>query len=204
MWKRFGEADVYGEIRIDRRVSAGGACGYSPASLSVLPSAHTAMGIAEVIQKVGGDASSRAGLRVLLVEDHVANQELVCAILSRDSYRVDIANDGIQAIDAVKANVYDLILMDILMPRMDGVTAARKIREMPGSAGHTPIIALTAHAAPDKVRAYWQAGMDDFVAKPFKKQDLHDAICRVVGLPAVEREPARIRASGGQVERQGT
>ena len=129
--------------------------------------------------------SSRTGVSVLLVEDHVMNQELVCAILGRANHKIDFANDGIEAIAAVKANAYDLILMDIQMPRMDGITAARTIRDLPGPAGQTPIIAMTAHALPEQVRAYWQAGMDDFVGKPFEQQDLHDAIRRVVGMPAV-------------------
>ena len=129
-----------------------------------------------------GMSDITTGKNVLLVEDQVMNQELVIAILTAAGHHVDIACDGIEAITAVKTQPYDLILMDIRMPRMDGVTAARKIRELPDPQGNTPIIALTAHALHDQVREYWQAGMDDFVAKPFKAQDLHDTICRVLGL----------------------
>ena len=139
------------------------------------------------------DPGDRPGFRILLVEDLPINQELACAILIRAGHLVEIANDGIEAIDAVEKNSYDLILMDIQMPRMDGVTAARTIRQLPGAARHTPIIAMTANALPEQVREFRQAGMDDYVAKPFKQQDLHEAIRRVVDLhsfavPALDAE----------------
>ncbi|MGI8706405.1 MAG: response regulator [Sphingomicrobium sp.] len=140
---------------------------------------------ADVRPQLCSDPSSRTGVKVLLVEDLVMNQELACTILSRAGHKVDIANDGIEAIAAVEANPYDLILMDIQMPRMDGVTAARRIRELPGLARHTPIIAMTANALPEQVRAFRQAGMDDHVAKPFKQHDLHEAIRRIVEMAAV-------------------
>ncbi len=123
-------------------------------------------------------------VRILLVEDLPMNQELACAILRRTGHFVDVAGDGIEAVAAAQTNAYDVILMDIQMPRMDGVTAARRIRELPGPARHTPIIAMTANALPAQIRAFRKAGMDDYVAKPFKQQDLHEAIRRVVDLYA--------------------
>jgi signal transduction histidine kinase len=126
---------------------------------------------------------NRAAVRILLVEDLPMNQELACTILRRAGHYVDIANNGVEAIAAAEANSYDLILMDIQMPRMDGVTAARRIRQLPGAARQTPIIAMTANALPEQVRAFRQAGMDDYVAKPFKQIDLHEAIRRVINLP---------------------
>jgi signal transduction histidine kinase len=128
-------------------------------------------------------SGNRAAVRILLVEDLPMNQELACTILRRAGHYVDIANNGVEAIAAAEANSYDLILMDIQMPRMDGVTAARRIRQLPGAARHTPIIAMTANALPEQVRAFRQAGMDDYVAKPFKQIDLHEAIRRVINLP---------------------
>lgn len=122
------------------------------------------------------------GVRILLVEDLPMNQELACTILRRSGHCVDIANDGIEAIAAVEDNAYDVILMDIQMPRMDGVSATRWIRDLPGPAKDTPIIAMTANALPEQVRAFRQAGMNDHISKPFKQQDLHDAIRRVAGL----------------------
>ena len=124
------------------------------------------------------------------------NQELACTILSRAGHLVEIAGDGTEAVAAAEENSYDLILMDIQMPRMDGVTAARKIRQLNGPARHTPIIAMTANALPEQVRAFRQAGMDDYVAKPFKQQDLHDAIRRVVELPQAADQ--MVRPASGQ------
>jgi signal transduction histidine kinase len=125
-----------------------------------------------------------AAVKILLVEDMPMNQELACTILRRAGHFVDIANDGIEAVAAAEEHSYDVILMDIQMPRMDGVSAARRIRQLTGPARATPIIAMTANAMPEQVRAFRQAGMDDYVAKPFKQQELHDAIRRVVQPPA--------------------
>lgn len=141
------------------------------------------------------DPDDRQGLRILLVEDLPMNQELACTILLRASHNVDIANDGVEALAALEQNSYDVILMDIQMPRMDGVTAARKIRQLDGPARHTPIIAMTANALPEQVREFRQAGMDDYVAKPFKQQDLHEALRRVVDMPATA-DPSSYEPAG--------
>jgi len=135
------------------------------------------------------DPSAGDGANILLVEDIPMNQELACAILSRAGHLVAIANDGVEAVDAVRANPFDLILMDIQMPRMDGVTAARCIRQLGGSAKRIPIIAMTANALPEQVRAFREAGMDDHLAKPFKQQDLHDAIRRALSRSARTAHP---------------
>ena len=116
------------------------------------------------------------GANILLVEDLPMNQELACAILGRAGHLVAIANDGLEAVEAVQANAFDLVLMDIQMPRMDGVTATRCIRELDGPAKNVPIIAMTANALPEQVRAFREAGMDGHLAKPFRQQDLHEVI----------------------------
>jgi len=133
--------------------------------------------------------ANRGAVRILLVEDLPMNQELACVILRRAGHFVDVAGDGMEAIAAVETNAYDVILMDVQMPRMDGVTATRFIRQIDGPARHTPIIAMTANALPEQVRAFRQAGMDDYIAKPFKQQDLHEAIRRVVDLPLLAELP---------------
>lgn len=115
---------------------------------------------------------SSAGVRILLVEDLPFSQELACAILRGAGHIVEIANDGIEAVAAMEVNSYDLVLMDIEMPRMDGFTAARRIRDLPGPAGQTPIVAMTATAIPEHIRAFHQAGMDGYVAKPFQEEEL--------------------------------
>ena len=139
---------------------------------------------------------NRGAVRILLVEDLPMNQELACVILRRAGHTVDVAGDGMEAIAAVESNPYDVILMDIQMPRMDGVTATRIIRQIDGPARHTPIIAMTANALPEQVRAFRQAGMDDYIAKPFKQQELHEAIRRVVDLPLLTELP---EADSGRV-----
>ena len=118
------------------------------------------------------DRGDIRGVRILLVEDLPANQELASTILRRAGHFVEIANDGIEAIAAAEANSYDVIFMDIHMPQMDGVSAARRIRNLPGAAGQTPIVAMTADAFPEQVRAFRQAGMDGYIAKPFQQQEL--------------------------------
>jgi signal transduction histidine kinase len=132
------------------------------------------------------------GANILLVEDLPMNQELACAILGRAGHLVAIANDGLEAVEAVRANAFDLVLMDIQMPRMDGVTATRCIRELEGPAKNVPIIAMTANALPEQVRAFREAGMDGHLAKPFRQQDLHDVIRQAFENPArlTNRSPA--------------
>jgi len=150
---------------------------------------------AEIKPQSCSDPADSAAARILLVEDMPMNQELACTILRRAGHLVDIANDGIEAVAAAKVNSYDVILMDIQMPRMDGVSAARQIRQLIGPACETPIIAMTANALPEQVRAFRQAGMDDYVAKPFKQQELHEAIRRVVhARGAIDRATQRLVA----------
>ncbi len=113
-------------------------------------------------------ATDRAspGLSVLYVDDNQNNRTLVKAMLGTQGIVCETANDGAQGVDAAAAGDWDLILMDIQMPVMDGVTAARGIRSLKGLVGATPIIALTANTLDEQVRSYFEAGMDDCIAKP--------------------------------------
>ena len=104
--------------------------------------------------------------RVLLAEDVKLNQMLTQKLLARSGYLIDIAENGIQAIEAMKNADYDVILMDVQMPEMDGIEATKQIRQLPGTKKFVPIIALTAQAdvnTEDELRA---AGMDDYISKP--------------------------------------
>jgi len=104
--------------------------------------------------------------RVLLAEDVKLNQMLTQKLLARSGYLIDIAENGLQAIDALKNADYDVILMDVQMPEMDGIEATKQIRQLPGTKKFVPIIALTAQAdvnTEDELRA---AGMDDYISKP--------------------------------------
>ena len=122
------------------------------------------------------DAESRlkqiyGGRRVLLVEDEPVNQEIACMLLEDVDLLVDVANDGVEAVERASQARYDLILMDMQMPRLDGLQATRLIRHLPDYE-RTPIVAMTANAfAEDKERCL-AAGMSDFIAKPVNPEVL--------------------------------
>jgi CheY-like chemotaxis protein/HPt (histidine-containing phosphotransfer) domain-containing protein len=120
--------------------------------------------------------TAAAGARILVAEDLPMNQELARAMLGRAGHHVEIANDGQEAVEAVQAHSYDLILMDIQMPRMDGITATRTIRRLPGAAGQVPIVAMTANVLPQQVAEFLAAGMNGHVAKPVRQRELQAAI----------------------------
>ena len=110
-------------------------------------------------------APSRA-LRILLAEDNKINQKFAMALLAKGGHQVWIAENGHQAVDALRRDDFDVILMDIQMPELDGIQATRQIRAMPGPKSNIPIIALTAHALAGAREEYLAAGMDDYITKP--------------------------------------
>jgi CheY-like chemotaxis protein len=117
--------------------------------------------------------------RVLLVEDVLALQLVAKAKLERLGYAVDVVGDGREALEAVCSGDYGLILMDIQMPQLDGVSATRKIRELPEPMkASTPIIALTANAMKGDQEAYLEAGMNGYLSKPIDNQQLRAALAR--------------------------
>ncbi len=126
------------------------------------------------------DPLVQRSLRILLADDSADNRLLIQAYLRRTPYRLDETDDGAKAIEMVFNGAYDLVLMDIQMPVMDGYTAVRKIREWESRTNHahTPIIALTASALDDAVQLTRQAGFDLHVSKPVKRGTLLNAILR--------------------------
>ncbi len=111
--------------------------------------------------------------KVLLVEDSVVNQKLAAAVLEKDGHHVTIANNGREAVQAFESDSYDLVLMDIQMPEMDGFEATRSIRKMEqGTGNHIPIIAMTAHALVGDRERCLAVGMDDYIAKPIYAKQL--------------------------------
>jgi signal transduction histidine kinase/ligand-binding sensor domain-containing protein/CheY-like chemotaxis protein len=117
------------------------------------------------------------GLKILLAEDNIINKKVAIRILKKIGHSVEAVENGENALTFYKKNNYDLILMDIQMPVMDGLTATKKIREIESQNGaHIPIIALTANAFKEDKAKCLQAGMDDFLSKPFKPIDLEEII----------------------------
>src|SRR3954471_3278462 len=100
------------------------------------------------------------------------NQILVTAILKRAGHQVDVAENGEVAVEAVQREDYDLVLMDVQMPVMDGLEATRRIRALTGKVANIPVVALTASVLERDVEACRAAGMDDFVAKPVDPEEL--------------------------------
>jgi len=116
-------------------------------------------------------------LRILLAEDNPTNRELALLMLGRLGYSADVAANGAEALDAVRQNVYDLVLMDIQMPELDGIEATRRIRAELGTEGPR-IAAMTAHALPGDREACLESGMDDYLVKPIGISDLVAALER--------------------------
>ncbi|HEX2945895.1 MAG TPA: histidine kinase N-terminal 7TM domain-containing protein [Clostridia bacterium] len=125
------------------------------------------------------DISFNKDINILLVEDNRANQLLVKKLLEKKDVKVDIAGNGKEALSMLEAKEFNLILMDIQMPEMDGYEATVAIRRNESAVGrHTPIIALTANAAEDDKNACLQAGMDDYLSKPIRSENLYKCIHR--------------------------
>jgi len=114
----------------------------------------------------------KAGIRILLAEDNRVNQMVTVNLLEAAGYRVDIAANGIEAVEAARRAVYQVILMDSSMPEMDGMEATRRIRKLEGAAAEVPVIALTADALPGDRERYLEAGMSDYLPKPVRKAEL--------------------------------
>jgi two-component system sensor histidine kinase/response regulator len=117
-------------------------------------------------------------LRILVAEDNAMNQKLTVAMLAGEGHQVDVVCNGMQAIEAVQAKDYDLVLMDVSMPGMDGVVATQQIRTLM-QGRRVPIIAMTAHAMKGNREHYLAAGMDAYVPKPVKWDELFETIAAV-------------------------
>ena len=129
------------------------------------------------------------GTRVLVVDDNEMNREVVCSFLERFGLVVDVAENGQQAIAQVVATAYDLVLMDLMMPELDGLTTTRYLRNM----GYTdlPIIALSAHSISKNDQKILDAGIDGFLAKPFQPQEIYTVLLQWIS-PQVSSASAEV------------
>jgi CheY-like chemotaxis protein len=126
-----------------------------------------------------------APLDILLVEDNPVNQKLARAVLEKGGHAVTVAGNGAEALDLIAGGHFALVLMDVQMPVMDGLEATRLLRAREsGHGGHLPVIAMTANAMAGDREQCLAAGMDDYVAKPVRPQELYAAIARTLELTA--------------------
>jgi len=137
------------------------------------------------LRTLEGTHSSRVGkLRILLAEDSLVNQKLAVALLEAEGHAVTVANNGREALAKIESNNFDLILMDVQMPEMDGLEATARIRAKEKQIGtHIPIIAMTAHALKGDRERCLEVGMDAYVAKPIHIDTLFDAIEALFATP---------------------
>ncbi|HVA44757.1 MAG TPA: response regulator [Pirellulales bacterium] len=132
-------------------------------------------------------------LRILLAEDSLVNQKLALALLAPYGHRVVVANNGVEALRQWSAGNFDLVLMDVQMPEMDGLEATRNIREAEkASGGHVPILALTAHAIKGDRELCLETGMDAYISKPVRAQELYSTIEHLLS----ERPPQAADVAG--------
>ncbi len=122
--------------------------------------------------------SSRYPLRILLAEDNVVNQKLATRLLERMGYRIDVASNGFEAVESVARQRYDVVLMDIQMPELDGLEATRRIIGSNPTGDRPTIIAMTANAMDGDREMCLAAGMDDYVSKPIRVAELAEALRR--------------------------
>lgn len=144
------------------------------ATFTVLLPFKIARGPAPVIVRPAGSEHHLKNLKVLIVEDAYFNQMLALELLKKhiEGVVADIAENGLVALEKIRQKNYDLVLMDVKMPVMDGYEATRAIRKMPGGIGRVPILALTANAIPEQLEKCRAAGMDDCITKPIDSEEL--------------------------------
>jgi signal transduction histidine kinase/DNA-binding response OmpR family regulator len=142
-------------------------------------SAPRAAGSESARPKIDPDMGVRHPLRILVAEDNVVNQKLALRILQQMGYRADLAANGIEAIDSVERQTYDVVLMDVQMPEMDGLEASRRITAKWPAGARPRIVAMTANAMQGDREMCLAAGMDDYITKPIRVEALIEALQHV-------------------------
>jgi len=143
--------------------------------------------------RIEHDLAERLPLRILLAEDNGINQKIASQLLSRMGYRADVVSNGLEALEALHRQDYDVILMDVNMPEMDGLSAAQRIRQGWASGKQPRIIAMTANAMQGDRERCIESGMDDYVSKPIRIEELIQALkrCESKSLPPNDQPQSR-------------
>ena len=162
--------------------------------------------LAEHVPEAAGERLAEEGkpatspLRILLAEDNAVNQQVALKLLDQLGYRADLASNGLEALEALERQPFDVVLMDVQMPELDGLEASRRICERWPVENRPQIIAMTANAMPEDRAACFAAGMDDYLAKPIRPNELAKALRRVrphedARAPSAEASDAALDAS---------
>jgi CheY-like chemotaxis protein len=122
------------------------------------------------------NSKKRTRLRILVVDDDLLSQQLMQILLKQEGHHVEVASNGLEAFDVIKLQQFDIVFMDLNMPVMDGRQASRRIREWENGVRRTFIVALTASYLPDERQGLREAGMDNYIAKPFEVQHIQQLL----------------------------
>ncbi|MBW4488716.1 MAG: CHASE2 domain-containing protein [Trichocoleus desertorum ATA4-8-CV12] len=133
---------------------------------------------AQPLPKFDQGLGDRHPLRLLLAEDNVVNQKVALRLLEKMGYRADVAGNGLEVLDALQRQTYDVVLMDVQMPEMDGLTATRQIHQHWSPSQRPRLVAMTANAMQGDREACLKAGMDDYISKPIRTEELMQALLR--------------------------
>ncbi|MBK8051335.1 MAG: GAF domain-containing protein [Anaerolineales bacterium] len=155
----------------------------------VLKTRESEASVPQMLAAQDGATAHRLPLRILLAEDNVINQRVAVRMLERFGYQADVVANGREVLHAVARQEYDLVFMDMHMPELDGLEATRHIRSQAHSAARPVIVAMTAAATIEDQEACLAAGMDDFISKPVKLENLRDILLRI-GAEIGERSAA--------------
>jgi signal transduction histidine kinase/CheY-like chemotaxis protein len=193
-----------GEIGVESAVGRGSTFWFTArfgrvaARAEVAPAAPIGVGSREAAYP-----SATPQTRILVAEDAPINQQVALGMLKRLGYRADVVANGLEAVEAVSRIPYAAVLMDCQMPEMDGFAASGEIRRREGTARHTPIIAVTANAMQGDRERCLAAGMDDYIPKPFRIDDLATVLGRWVAPAAADGAPPVGRQDGPHEDRNG-
>jgi PAS domain S-box-containing protein len=143
-------------------------------------------------EATGDRLAARLPLRILIAEDNAVNQQLVLLMLQKLGYRADVAANGVEAFEALERQPYDAVLMDVEMPEMDGLEATRRIHQRWPRERRPYVVAVTANAMEGERELCIQAGMDDYLTKPIRLEELSGALTRVVRRPDAPHAAASI------------